>query len=101
MKINFQRSGGFAGIQLSLALDTDDLPAGEGLALQKLVEEAAPTSLVASEEPYSVPDIFEYDLTIENSAEQYSVHFDEFSMTNPLRSLVARLTLLARTHRAS
>jgi hypothetical protein len=71
MNIDFLRTGGFAGLRLSLAVNTDDLPEEEASRLNELLESA---SLAGRPAPVSentpARDRFEYRLTIARGARQ-------------------------------
>jgi len=95
MRIEFTRSGGFAGLSVRLAIESAELPAGEREALEALIERARffelPSRLVSP-----VPDAFQYDLAIEREGLRHAVRLDERGAPEAVKPLLRRLTELAR-----
>lgn len=100
MKVQLTRSGGFGGVRLSTALDTDALPPGEAAKLRRLISESAffeqPSSLKSSS---SGPDRFQYRLSAEEGEEKKEIETDETAMPEALRPLVEYLIDQARKGR--
>lgn len=63
MKVTFKRTGGFAGVTRSVALDTDSMTAEDAAELKTLVASANEAPRGAGAAPG--PDRFEYVITIE------------------------------------
>ncbi len=98
MRINFERSGGFANIQLTRTFDLDKLPKDQTSALQELLERANFMSLpeqLASSAP--IPDQFHYKITVDTGAERHTVVTGDRSAPESLRPLLQKLTELSRT----
>lgn len=97
MKISFERSGGFAGLRLSAAFDTDLLPPETADALRRLVEEAdffgLPAILPGSP---NAADIYQYVVTVEDGARSHTVTVSEDAASDTLRQLFDYLLRLAR-----
>ena len=96
MKIRFVRSGGFAGLRLTLDLDTAELPASDAARLTELVEVARGTLTNA---PHSRrgADQFEYELTIElHQWGHETLVLRDQDVPEPVRPLIDQLTALAR-----
>lgn len=95
MRIEFVRSGGFAGVSLRLAVESGALPAGERKALELLVDQARffdlPPDLTSP-----LPDAFQYDVAIEIEGRRHSVRLDEHAMPEEVKPLLRHLTDLAR-----
>ena len=95
MKIEFVRSGGFAGIRIRLAIDLGELPGPERSALEELVRETgffeAPCECLS---PH--PDAFQYDVAIESEGRRHRVRTDDRGAPDSLRPLIERLVQLAR-----
>jgi hypothetical protein len=96
MRINFERSGGFAGMRVTATIDTDSLPADEAAELLQLVESAGFFDL-----PTTIPstvgaDQFTYQLTVQSESRQHRVEVREGGVPPSLRPLLQRLTSLAR-----
>jgi hypothetical protein len=89
MRVTLVRSGGFAGLQRTAAVDGAALPQAERHELDALVAgagfHALPPTLSAP-----APDRFRYRLTVEDDAGRvHTVVVDEAAMTDRLRALVA------------
>lgn len=66
MRIYYEQSGGFAGIDISTAVNTDSLPADEVKEIQDLVNKANFFSLNSvSSQPERGADYFHYRITVE------------------------------------
>ena len=102
MQIEFVRSGGFAGIQLTASLDTQELDSEQVMAVEKMVEEAdffnLPEEIQAGS---SAADRFIYHLTVSISEETHSVMVHEAGMPDRLRPLGGYLTTFALTRKNS
>jgi hypothetical protein len=98
MRIEFTRSGGFAGMRLNGALDTKDIPEAEALELKQMVEAADFFNLPESM-PSSGADAFHYKISIESGNKTHTVEADERAMAPALMSLVTRLVGAARSRR--
>ena len=66
MKIYYEQSGGFAGIDINTMVNTDSLPSDEVNKLQDLVNKANFFSLNSvSSQPETGADYFHYRITVE------------------------------------
>jgi hypothetical protein len=66
MRIYYEQSGGFAGIDISTTVNTDSLPANEVNKIQDLVNKANFFSLNSvSSQPETGADYFHYKITVE------------------------------------
>jgi hypothetical protein len=66
MRIYYEQSGGFAGIDVNTVVDTDSLPADEVNKIQDLVNKANFFSLNSvSSPPEMGADYFHYKITVE------------------------------------
>jgi hypothetical protein len=98
MRIDFVRSGGFAGILLSARIDLEKLSPDESATLERLINEANFFDLPEQIKPASpMPDRFEYQVTVSSSQRTHTVTVSESLVTEPLRPLLENLTELART----
>ena len=96
MKIEFKRSGGFAGISVRLALDSAALPPGEREALEALIARARFFEL--PERRSSVhPDAFLYDLVIEREGRRHAICLGDRDAPAELKPLLERLIEMARS----
>jgi hypothetical protein len=97
MQIEFERSGGFAGMSLKTAIDTKSLPAEEAKQLRQLVDAADFFNLppkIAPKTPQ--PDRFQYQLTVRENDKQHTVEVGEQATPGTLRPLLDRLMTAAR-----
>lgn len=98
MKIQFERSGGFAGMLLNTTIDSSDLPPEEARALQAELEAADFFNLPAKIDDRSRgADRFQYRITVEEKDRRHTVEFGEAAAPPNLQPLVERLSTLART----
>lgn len=97
MHIIFERSGGFAGMRVAYSVDTENIPPEEALSIQELVEQADFFNLPAvTSGKSSLPDQFQYVLTLETETEKHTLETGDNSASPPLKVLLRKLTLLAR-----
>jgi hypothetical protein len=97
MKINFERSGGFAGMLLTANLDTEKMPSDEAQQLQDLIAAAQFFDLPAKPEGASSgADHFQYRITIETDTQMHTVETTDAAAPETLRPLLRRLSVLAR-----
>jgi hypothetical protein len=97
MRIEFQRSGGFAGLRLSTTVDTDKLPADEADGLKRMVDAADFFLLPATLKESRGADQFTYRLTVEARDRRHTVEVSESAVPDSLRPLIQRLATLARS----
>jgi len=96
MKIDFVRSGGFAGLRLAVAVDTDMLPAEDASRILQLVEAAGFFDQKPGPDQFSEIDRFEYRLRIESQAlGTRAATLSESAVPDQLRPLLDFLTGLA------
>jgi len=99
MRIDFEFSGGYAGLQpRSYHVDTDDLQKELAEELLKLVESSGVFDLQQSEvAPTSAgpPDVFFYRLSLYEGARKKSLSFNDVSAPSTLHPLLALLRKLA------
>jgi emfourin len=93
--IGFQRSGGFAGITISTALDTSKLPAAEGREFEQLVEKLE-ASGVGDQAAPGKPDRFQYEVTVKRDGGTRCFRMAEHELTPEGSELVKRLTERAK-----
>ncbi|MGH2767239.1 MAG: protealysin inhibitor emfourin [Actinomycetota bacterium] len=96
VKIEFQRSGGFAGTTLATSVDAGDLPQTEAEELGELVERADLPALSERPRRPGGPDRFQYDLAVTLGDRRYQVTVGEAEVPETLRPLLDRLLELAR-----
>lgn len=100
MRIDFLRSGGFAGLKLRLSLDVNTLPEDQAQVIRRLMDEA--NFLTIDEMLPGAPNVrdeYQYQITVITENVQHTVQAAESSMPEPLRPFVDELTRLAREQR--
>ena len=95
LRIEFQRSGGFAGLTMGTKVDTAELPPEEARVFDRLVE-SLEKSGVGDSPPRGQPDRFQYVLTITRGKESRRFQLAEQDLTPEARELVNLLVERAR-----
>ncbi|MDH3191653.1 MAG: hypothetical protein OEM18_03060 [Nitrosopumilus sp.] len=87
MKINFERSGGFAGITNSCIINSDKLSLDEQKHLQELLNDLR--SSKTKDLPLSSEgrDCFQYKILVEDG-EKFTIMTDELTMDSKQRNLI-------------
>jgi len=87
VRIEFERSGGFANIPLRASLSADALGPQERAGLDALLarEPAGATARAGA------PDRFQYDVTVIAGESRHRVRLGERELDEPLRALIDRL----------
>lgn len=102
MQIEFVRSGGFAGLNLSATIDCDALPPDEAQSLKDELDAAQffslPTTLAGS---WGGADRFQYDITVDDDGRTHSVTVGEAAVPASLQPLIQHLERLAKTQRGT
>ncbi len=102
MRIQFTRTGGFAGIRLGGTVDTSSLDPGEVQALQQELENAQffqlPTQVSAGTGGPE-RDRFQYEITVEDGGQKHTVMVGESAIPANLQPLIQHLQQLVRTSR--
>ncbi len=97
MRISFERSGGFAGINLVKVFDSANLSENDINQLRRLVEAGdffrLPKTITAKTPQ---PDRFQYILTVEDNNKKHTVEVGEQSMPGTLRPLIEWLMVASR-----
>jgi hypothetical protein len=89
MKIELERSGGFAGIKLKRSLDSADLSPSQAKRLENLLESAQFFDWTPERnKPDQGPDRFHYRLTIEAERGTRTIEVGEASLPLSMRSLL-------------
>lgn len=102
MRIHFERSGGFAGMRVTVTVDTELLSPQEAHDLERSVDAARffelPATITA---PIPGADRFCYKITVEAEGQRHTIEVDDAALPDKLRPLLQRLTTLARSRRGS
>ena len=94
MRVHFVQSGGFAGLVRECTLDTASLDASSAARLEELVQESG---LRAAKPARSRRgrDLRSYQVTIEDGGKAFTVAFDDQTVPEAARPLLAHLRKLA------
>jgi hypothetical protein len=99
MRIQFERTGGFAGIRLAVDLTEADLSENEWQTLQAAIQQAEFFQLPPKVTGGGQPDQFNYQVTVETDTHSHTVELGEGGIPDRVQPLIQQLNLLARTHR--
>jgi len=99
MLIDFECSGGYAGLQLAYHADTDELPEKVRDELLSLVKDSGvfdmkPDRLSRQQAAY--PDAMNYRLSLSEGGREISLLLDDAAVPESLRPLLSRLQDLAQ-----
>lgn len=98
MRIQFERTGGFAGMRTAATIDTDLLSPQDGQEVKQLVDAARffklPPKITGRSQG---ADQFRYKLTVESEGQRHTVEVGEASAPESLRPLLRKLAALARS----
>ena len=98
MHIEFETSGGYSNINLAYRGDTDKLPPEVASELLKLIESSRVFELQQSEVASTnsgPPDVFFYKLTLHEGSKKKSLSFNDVTVPDQLKPLLAFLQELA------
>jgi hypothetical protein len=88
-RIRVDRSGGFAGINISGEVRSSELSAQEAEELDRL---ATAVDFNESSQASGQPDRFQYSLVVDHGTDHYELSTDEGSMSTALKELVRWVT---------
>ncbi len=98
MKIYFERSGGFMGMNMATEVDTESLSPEEANQVEAMINTNSffelPAQLMSS-----IPgaDQFKYKLTVEVAGRKKTVEIGDTAVPDILQPLLRRLTTMARS----
>ena len=95
--INFKRTGGTLGKEMSMNFDLDSMPGSVGRRLQSLLTSSNFFDIPLVNDLSAGADEFQYDMTVVAGNSIHTIHVTETSMPDSLRPLVEELTELAET----
>jgi hypothetical protein len=95
--INFKRTGGAGGKEISMDVDLGSFPGSAAQRLQGLLTESNFFEIPLVNELIAGPDEHEYTITVVAGNSLHTVHVTDTAMPESLRPLVEELTELART----
>ncbi len=94
MRIQFERSGGFAGVTRKASIDTTRLPPAEKAQLEALAN-AVDFGQIPPPKPGPSADRFQYRLTISDGGRRKTASFTDGQVTPQMRPLLDRLLEVA------
>jgi emfourin len=95
--INFKRTGGNMGKELTMDFDLNNMPASEAQRLHNMLNESKFFEVPVVNDLRASPDEYEYVITVVAGNSIHMVHISDTSMPQSLRPLVEDLTELAKT----
>lgn len=95
MKIEYERTGGFAGMRFAAKVDTASLSPTDSASLHKLIADSKFFEL-PSAIPSAGADGFVYMLAVEEGRQQHRVEVGDSAIPDSLRPLLDHLHRLAR-----
>lgn len=95
IRIDFVRSGGFAGIPLRATASADQLPQEQVAALTGLLAAETPSE-THSTAPSAGADRFQYQLDLDDGQRHRSFTWDETQVPEPIQPVLGALTRLAK-----
>ena len=90
LKIRYVQSGGFAGLIRGCTIDASALRPAAALVMKRLVQ-AAPLATLKAARTRGVADLLLHDLAIETDGGTLHLSFDDLTMPEGLKPLVAFL----------
>jgi hypothetical protein len=97
MRIHFERSGGFGGLQLAVTIESDTLSQEDQQRLDRLIEEADFFNLPAElRDATSAADQFRYKVSVATADRSHTVETAESAAPPTLQPLLDWLTRAAR-----
>jgi hypothetical protein len=95
IRIDFRRSGGFAGIPLRATATADQLPEDHTATLEGLLAAEAPSRPHATA-PGGGADRFQYQLDLDDGQRHRSFSWDETQVPETIQPLLGVLTRMAK-----
>jgi hypothetical protein len=93
MNIYFQSSGGLAGINSSIVLDTNSMSSGDAMRIQELINDSNFFSLPSESPPpkTGAADYISYKITVETDERKHTVRTNDILMPPQLEHLISFL----------
>lgn len=98
--IDFERSGGFAGITTKIDIDSNSLPPYEVEKLEQLINDSGFFEFDKNDSvQVGLPDQFRYELTIKYKNERQTIELSDATIPESFRPLINYLNQKARLKR--
>lgn len=96
-RIQFERTGGFAGIRLATEFDLDELPNEQAHRIRELLDDLDIDEYRTqhAHEP-RIPDGFSYSITVHTEKRQYIIETGDNTSSEKMNDLLALLTQVMR-----
>lgn len=94
--INFKRTGGLLGKEMTMDFNLADMPTYLSQRLQSLLLDSKFFEIPVVNDLDAGPDEYEYAITVVAGNSIHTVHVSDTSMPNALRPLVEQLAELAK-----
>ncbi|MEU0505738.1 protealysin inhibitor emfourin [Nocardia sp. NPDC005998] len=88
--LEFRRSGGLAGIEMTTSLDARDLPAEQSPVITDLLNDT-PLEQDTPRRGPAMPDQFEYELTVTDGQQTSTYHWTDTQIPDAAQPLIAEL----------
>jgi hypothetical protein len=96
MRVNLKKSGGIAGLKVRAEVDSEQLSPARAREMKKLVEQANLFDQPAKPGGRSMPDQFQYEITVEDQGKTHSFVTNDAAASDDLLELVDWLIGAAR-----
>ncbi len=94
--INFKRTGGTMGREITLDVDLGTLPGDEAQRLHGMLTDCNFFEIPTAENLMARPDEYEYTITVTAGNSMHTVHVTDTNIPESLRPLIEELTEIAR-----
>jgi hypothetical protein len=92
--VEFRRSGGFAGIDMTATVDASELPTEQAELLTQLMTQR-PVAPAAGAAP-GAADQFSYDVTLHDGQRTRTLHWTEAEVPDEVKPVLTSLTIRAK-----
>lgn len=90
VRLEFRRSGGLAGIEMTTSVDARDLPAEQAPVITDLLNNTLPERNTPTHRP-PMPDQFDYELTVTDGNRSSTYHWTDIQIPDAAQPLIAEL----------
>lgn len=88
--LEFRRSGGLAGIEMTTSVDARDLPAEQAPVITDLLNDTLLEQDTPTHRP-PIPDQFDYELTVTDGHRTSTYHWTDMQIPDAAQPLIAEL----------
>ena len=94
VQVEFRRSGGLAGIDMTATVDASELPTEQVETLTELV--AQPPVAAKATATHGAADHFSYEMTLRDGQRTRTLHWTDSDVPDDVRPILASLTRRAK-----